>query len=847
MSINNDLFLALATAERPDLVKKAIMSEMSLWKDDREPKSLLDVPSKPVGGIVNNAGPIESGSNPMAGANEIVTNALDTLNERWQLENRFPTGSNAPTTPPEAMALMCTDQKAEYGGVYMMTSGMMFDRQKGQSGKLSGSQNLLVLDGGVGIKTDNVEDTILSISGSNKLGNVLLAGRYGYGGKMALRFAEFTFFYTISMYDPDVITYTVAFRVHNPNHKSHHYVYLTDIDGEMLTARVSELPKSKLHLISKLDDAKALAVAPEGVLQKKVPVCPNGGTGVKLIGYRFPPTTFSSKLQMYNLGRTANFGNPVPVHFIQLHGSDKTRAHNNIVGLRYNLRGRPVGKVANRYRLMHHQPPHTIMNGKATLELWIVDSERDADGRPVQMKGEDKASSHAFVESAPISGLIEQGGYKQCVFITLNGQTHKRLTCGVLLRNTDLSMLDGHVIIEINIDGMNTIERSNFITSTREQLSDEGASEVREAIYRYLLDESGKGSPLRLCANEIRSFHERKKSDKPKNTNHIANLLNNLAKLTGLFGGKDGEKISTDDKREDRGIKMLNDPPTYMTLTNRFVVERGKATYFTVHTDAIDVYGDSFMLDLSEAPFLTEGDPKVFAKGRKSFQIICDPTVAIGTTCSIKVTLAMPEGYEPFVGQWDVEVIEPLKREKNDNNGDNKPNKGRKAPPQIDVFFIDQTDKDFHRIRAGVPTADIRELAFSYENMGEGKIQALANLDFGPYKKAVSGLRFSSDVNSFKERYEAAIMSMIFVTEANRDPNEAPDAERDHRVRADMATVSLSLLMLDHTPTTRLRARQVGPAQAEEDEAVEASRIDDAENAAQQEASDAVDDELAAA
>jgi len=224
----------------------------------------------------------------------------------------------------------------------------------------------------------------MSLEGSNKLTNPLMAGSYGFGGSAIYRYSTFTVIWSRSVHKQGVIGFTVVYQKFGSGARYPSYVYLVDLDGDILSFNVADLPSEMVIAPSAITSQNIMDAC------RLIPI-PRHGTGIKV----FELENFASSPRIYSFLRDRGFGIPIPCRFrngVEKGGSDEadgdneietgadeemeqrgsTRRLYNATGLRFSLNDSASRKA---YKIAFHQPPIGIMpdgdQAQATLECWI--------------------------------------------------------------------------------------------------------------------------------------------------------------------------------------------------------------------------------------------------------------------------------------------------------------------------------------------------------------------------------------------------------------------------------------------------------------------------------------------
>ena len=724
--------------------------------------NLLGVPSFPVGGSkdswktgegYNNRYAVDSNSDAVGALTERLTNGHDAVVERWINEKRF---EKIPTTPDEAQSEVVKDDKSDHGGTYLFVTEQ---------------NNTSVLDTGCGVRKEDFVTTLMALGGKGKQDKPYLAGGFGFGGSAVYRFSDVTIIVTRSMFDPNVITFTAVFRVHRENFKDPCYVYMVAPDGSPLTADASVLSSADHFNVTNL---KSLTKAPDlhKIIDNKL-ILGDSGTMVRMINYQWPPSMYTYKQNIYSTMRERLFGYSVKTHYFYLRGGGAD-AYNGIRGLRHVLHNSNDRLSVD---VLYRQPPHGIMtnNGRsrATISIWVINHPKDTDGNYILNK------SHETNAKVPLTRILLGKTVSIPIFITRNGQTHKRLPVYVKLRNAGLKELDGKTIIEINIDNMNAIERSDFLTSNREEITKSALEDINEEILRIFKEDAGvddTGTPgvLTRLAEKIREDDfKNHKSDQLKIEDDVKKILSKVSgSIFATYGNGNansggngtGKTNGSGDSGSggggggggDSSPVILREVPTFLRAAKKTTIQLDNDEYFTVRTDGNYTNADRFHIFLEEAPFLEPSSDKYqrgLNEGREAFRLHCKPNTPIGTEGRVVVMLERPDHPEGDLEvEWSIRVIQKMEKDNKDNNS----TKGRSAIPEEQIEWVDSTDSLWSRMETG--NLKDTEVAFNYDlNKAGNTVIIYINKKFNAFENAKKLLNKNQDMNDLKESYGNAI------------------------------------------------------------------------------------------
>lgn len=229
---------------------------MSALKAVRELERHFLYSWRPVGDNEANYGLINIGSDPGSALIERVTNAIDGVIEREALRQLGRKGRRAvPASPREAVDLWFRVPGGRVANLLDVSKRQPLADNVVVT-LLDGDQKrrpcVMIRDRGVGLTPTQIPNTILSLSGTNKIDKPYLAGAYGQGGSTVLAFSpEGTLFVSRRQSDllergqADVVAVTFArYEELDPaKNKNGRYAYLVTQNREVPHVPVALLPK----------------------------------------------------------------------------------------------------------------------------------------------------------------------------------------------------------------------------------------------------------------------------------------------------------------------------------------------------------------------------------------------------------------------------------------------------------------------------------------------------------------------------------------------------------------------------------------------------------------------------
>ena len=400
----------------------------------------------PVGGIPNNTGSIDIGSDPADSINERITNAIDAVLEREWREHHM--GEPQPSSPREAA-------ERWFGIPHGRLSGLLQGERRKLAERIqvtlleSGLEKLptiLVKDDGVGQHPSDFASTLLSLHKENKIDKHFLMGAYGQGGASVYSFCQYTLIAsrrTPSLLAPgqtDQVGWTIV--RYNPldvEHKNGRYEYVVMADEN----------------IPSIDpDVGSFHFGP--------------GTQVRMIQYQLPKhsTIFTAPAaSLWGLTNMVLYDPVLPF----LIGDERLKRFKTLAGYSAVQRTRVIIGNANRLREkrtkkaaaeesgetekaeLRYDEEHTVNLGEygvARVRYWIFNFP----------KGESK--------TAPVDAYADT---QSSIVVTLNGQRQAKFDRSYFRTSLNLPIMKDYMLVQIDCDGLTKLGKKELLSSTRDR------------------------------------------------------------------------------------------------------------------------------------------------------------------------------------------------------------------------------------------------------------------------------------------------------------------------------------------------------------------------------------------
>jgi hypothetical protein len=400
----------------------------------------------PVGGINNNTGSINIGSDPADALNERITNAIDAILEREWRESHM--HEPQPGSPREAaerwfgvphghLSAMADTQRrklAERIRVTLLESG------------LEKYPTVEVKDDGVGQHPAEFPSTLLSLHQENKIDKYFLMGAYGQGGASVYSFCEYTVIASrrvpslLTPGQPDRVGWTIVrYNPLDAEHKSGRYEYIVTADGSVASVD---------------PDVGSFHFGP--------------GTQIKMVQYQLPKhsTIFTApSSSIWALTNMVIYDPVLPF----LIGDERLKRFKTLKDYSAIQRTRVIIGNANRLREkkakrtaaeesgevekadLRYDQQHAVNLGEygiAKVRYWIFNFP----------KGESK--------TPPVDAYAD---VQSSIVVTLNGQRQAKFERSYFRTALNLPILKDYMLVQIDCDGLTKLGKKEMLSSTRDR------------------------------------------------------------------------------------------------------------------------------------------------------------------------------------------------------------------------------------------------------------------------------------------------------------------------------------------------------------------------------------------
>ena len=693
----------------------------------------------PVGNRPNNRGAIEVATDPGRSLIERVTNAHDAI-----LELEFDRREGRPQcrSPREAAAVWLGVPEKE--GLAGLTNKQRQDLAAStvirlEAGEGVQSRLVSVFDKGIGIPSDQLEETILSLNESNKISKHYLAGTYGQGGSSTLAFCSFAV--VASRYiGSDQIAFTVVRYQDLPaeDFKTGRYVYLVENNVPLVT---EAKPEDLAH-----------------------------GTIVRHFGYDL--TRYTSPLgprSIYGILGRILFDPVASIRFEnRVHGWNRT-----IKGARNALNGAvDEGDDTRGPALDHHVPLFSVTLGDfgtIGVEYWVL-------ARPETRPGKTRRTK-------PSDSFVDAG---KPIILTHNGQNQGEITGRLIKDESDLPYLQtqGRMICHVNCDQLTPNAKRMLFASTREQ-SREGflLERIRGELAR-LLKADDELVRLNEEARE-QSLKERDETAQQQMRRQVARLLRlagaSLQEVGGTNEGEtDGDETKPRPPRPRPPQITPREPPTYIRILwdedEEIPFYAGQRRYLRIETDADSEYHNPDDLTKSRINIAVGDDLKVFGTsplkgGRMRIGVECAESVVVGAIASIRIELYR-RGLSALSDERSYAITEPPEPRMQER---------KRSFPDFEVIAVPGPDHDhWENICDNPDDTDISRHASNFV-MNRGRLYVYYSEAYPRF--ATEHRRFETQdfagAKSFKTRYEMWLVVHALLMHHELEQNSIEDVPEE--------------------------------------------------------------------
>ncbi len=373
--------------------------------------------------------------------------------------------------------------------------------------------NFYFIDKGIGIENQKMPYTILFFNSGHKKNKDYLRGSFGQGGSTVCRYSEYTVIIT-------TFSERTSFTIIRNNEKENKYEYIVE--------KINSDKKYTKQAYQEQPDKNYLPPCIENLNFK--------GTTVLHVSYDFYKTSF---IDYYNVFEENLFNAHLPYRLHLLTKQD------NVDRPMYGLKAR-LEKLVD----------------KSDVEKRVAKSFDLGNNERVEM-------TYYYLKKNDTSSYLSNIWHS--IFVTLNGQTHKRLRRAVI-SEANLSKLTKKLIIEMDCDPLSDRSKVDLLDSSRQNL-DKGYQELLEkSLVEFLKnDEFLQNEQLRLEEEEReKEIDENTEKYREELASMIENYSQGKYKVNKPGPGGDGTAPRVLPRVHNKIIPIdLRDTPTYFKITNK--------------------------------------------------------------------------------------------------------------------------------------------------------------------------------------------------------------------------------------------------------------------------------------
>ncbi len=514
---------------------------------------------RPVGNREGNYGSINIGSDPGLALIERITNAIDAVLEREASRRGIQPGSpGMPRTPREAVETWFSVPSGRVRNLEIrdrqdLADNVVVALHTGSSPK---TPTVVIRDRGIGLTSQLIPHTVLSLGESNKIDKPYLAGAYGQGGSTALAFSpEGTLLVSrrhkdlLSKGEHDYIAVTfVLFRDLDPaKNKNGRYDFLVNSHGN-----VAQIPYTSLKSYEP-------------------------GTTITHFDLAIPQ--YSSRMtqvtgSLWWLLQNALFDPVLPI-WVEEHRDDK-EDRRTIAGNHSRL------EDDKRKKVEHSDSVVAIVRdrygeSRVRVYYWVVKQADDPSkrSRPID----------AYVD--PFSPLA----------YTYFGQSHGFEDRRFIADRLSLPYLERFLIVQVELDGLTPYARRELLSTTRDRLKQSYIyEELRESISSALAEDDDLIRLNEERREAILSRHSH--TEREKLRERFARLMDQFragtdANAPARGSGEGGRPTQTSGSREPLEPLPTKEEPTFLRIANTqtpIAIRKNRSALVRLESDAPDGY-----------------------------------------------------------------------------------------------------------------------------------------------------------------------------------------------------------------------------------------------------------------
>jgi hypothetical protein len=739
------------------------------------------------GGKENNIGQIGFGSDPIAALTERLTNATDAVTDRFIHDAGV--GDRKFVSPQEARNFLTSaNPKLLKDKIFVNVQLPHGSHGTGAKENMYRNSVVDVEDRGIGISPTMASETILSLSGSNKIRSKHYIGCYGQGGSATFNFVSRRDGFTLitSRDGNNNVWFTIVFYEEPSeatNQRQGKYVYLVDADGRVPCFKAEPFKADPSKKRKSEDPIGSVKDLQQGTLVRH---------------HRYNLSQYH-KHSMNEFSPYTGFLNFMPKPLYTINYFISSEAHSrSLPGLDTML----SDSVNYDYAEERLSFPPMKLSDPTSGESW----------------GSVQSSVYILkpkVERDPgtggKTGTTILADPKLTVLITLNGQLHGRehisaLSSDIGKRFDYLKTPKGtDIVVIIKVDGLSWNARAELLATTREHVMRNMS--VWAAIQK-------KVAPAILEAPELATLNEKRKAASMKNVKATAVSGNVFEFVSSSFltskqasaylatAGPGKGKVRA--RREAEVFEDITpNPKGPTTLRTRpgqdyITLHLGKVTSIMLESNAPNGWG---------APFSSVDTDKCqkavkdiafgeWVGGRLRVDITCKDDIDLDQVVEGVITFS-------FNDKVKAEVLYEVKEAEARGEAREKRPKQGSGGTQVYVpkgRIVPVVPGDDHwQNRLGLERADGEWFAFHVNALENGDFELFIYYDYVLLKKVVKGLNKAQEA-AVKAMYKSAVEAAALKYANNQsalpaDANE--DQDRTRQLRWSESAAGYALLAFD--------------------------------------------------
>ena len=517
---------ATTTEEVSNIIEDVFLSQGADWRN--------------VGDRDVNWGSLGIGTDPAAGLVERITNSFDAVLEKEMILNPI----QHIDSPRMASEKFFNIDKGRLHNIKNPNDKRIEKLKDKVVVAFQDSDNpkkptVEIRDKGIGLKSEDFKNTILSLNQKNKLNKLHLMGAFGQGGSTSMAFNNYT------------IIVSKKFSKNNDNN---------EVSFTIVRVNEGDLHEDKLAWYEYLVDKST----GNPFYCKDTSSNFEPGTLVRHINMDLPKysgNTTTAGNSLWYLTHHYLFS-PIMPFSIKDERKDYDKINRTITG---NSRLLTHSKNTEYYNSVEH----TFKSGKANIHYWVLKNEGD--------KPRERIKFYTTI--------------RHPIIITFNGQKQGEIDNNIIKNDLKMPYIDRYLIVHLEADKLDNQSLRNLFNTSREQLKKTSVyTELRELIIETL-DGDQKLKELNYSRKE--NYFSASKTDATEK------VRVRLAKRVNVFLSAGGKSIGggggdSGDRGETKPVIAIptSDPPTFIEIKSNSPKEiyPNKMIHLKFQTDAEEHY-----------------------------------------------------------------------------------------------------------------------------------------------------------------------------------------------------------------------------------------------------------------